>query len=270
MFVVSLYLSCMTIVKAHDSSATYLANEAVLVSNGHTKVLFDPFFHKSFNQYLLVPQKTLAAIFAGEAPFDNIDAIVISHAHGDHFAADDVARYLEKFPATKLVAPQQAIKTLQVLPNVGTISSQLIPITLAFNDSPKTMQIGNITFEGVRIPHAGWPGRANIENIVFRVTLVDDKKGAITVMHMGDADPNDDHYLPYKDHWTARKTHMAFPPYWFFYSMEGNYILDELLNAHEHVGIHVPTIVPKELKASGKDYFSTSGERRTINRSVTP
>jgi hypothetical protein len=53
----------------------------------------------------------------------------------------------------------------------------------------------------VRIPHAGWPGRADIENLVFRVTLKSQSE-SVTVMHMGDADDN--HYLPYKSHWQKR------------------------------------------------------------------
>lgn len=275
--------------KAHEPSATYLANESVLVSNGHSKVLFDPFFHNNYGQYQLVPAETLKQVFAGQAPFDNIDAIVISHAHGDHFAADEVLRYLSLYPSTKLIAPQQAINELTALDGAEKISSQLYPVKLAFNQAPQQIALGELIFEGVRIPHAGWPGRADIENIVFRVTLpnieepnsknLNDKarsetrsasetnnsqKESITVMHMGDADANDDHYLPFKAHWQSRETDMAFPPYWFFYQLEGNYILEELINAKQHVGVHVPMKVPKRLQESGKDYFSEPGEQRSV------
>ncbi|MDT0596374.1 MBL fold metallo-hydrolase [Glaciecola petra] len=255
-------------VKAHEPSATYLANESVLVTNGNSKVLFDPFFHNNYGQYQLVPAETLKKVFAGQAPFDDIDAIVISHAHGDHFAADEVLRYLSLYPKTKLVAPQQAIDELRALTGADKVSSQLYEVKLAFNQAPQQIELGEMVFEGVRIPHAGWPGRADIENIVFRVTLsnteADKKNENITVMHMGDADANDDHYLPFKAHWQSRETDLAFPPYWFFYQLEGNYILDELINAKQHVGVHVPMQVPKRLKETGKDYFSKSGEQRTI------
>jgi L-ascorbate metabolism protein UlaG (beta-lactamase superfamily) len=33
---------------AHQVSVTYVANEAVLITNGDKKVLFDPFFSSSF------------------------------------------------------------------------------------------------------------------------------------------------------------------------------------------------------------------------------
>lgn len=254
-------------VYAHDSNATYIANEAVLVQHGTKKILFDPFFHQNFGLYQLVPDVLKKEIFAGQAPFDNIDAIVISHAHGDHFAADEVLEYLQKYKNTQLIAPQQAIDQLLVLQGVDDIKPQLTGVKMAFNEAPKNIEVAELLIEAVRIPHAGWPSRANIENIVFRITLGDaDVKSdaSLSVMHMGDADPDDNHYLPYKSHWQARKTDVAFPPYWFFSSLEGNYILDELVNADRTIGIHVPMKVPKLLKESGKDYFSVPRETRRL------
>jgi hypothetical protein len=82
---------------------------------------------------------------------------------------------------------------------------------------------------------------------------------------MGDADPNDSHFKPYKDHWMAQRTHTAFPPYWFFSSREGNNILNTRINADHHIGVHVPSSVPAGLKASGLDYFAIPGEKRKVN-----
>ncbi len=53
----------------------------------------------------------------------------------------------------------------------------------------------------IRIPHAGWPERASVSNLVFRITLDNN----VTIMHMGDADSNDEHFQPYKDYWQKTK-----------------------------------------------------------------
>ena len=248
---------------AHESfqTATYLGNEAVLVTGTKSKVLFDPFFHNNFGQYQLVPEDIRSAIMQGNAPYDDIDVIVISHAHGDHFAADDVLAYLLAFPNTKLVAPQQAVDALTELKNSQAIMPQVLSVKLALGDKPTQILVGDITIQAVRIPHAGWPGRANVENLVFRVALDDD----LTVMHMGDADANDNHFLPYKTFWQERISDTAFPPYWFFSSAEGNDILEIIINAREHIGVHVPMLVPKSLKKGTKDYFSKPGEKRKIS-----
>lgn len=247
----------------NTTSVQYLGNEALLFTDGDRKVLFDPFFHNNYGSYQLVPESILKAIFSGEAPFDNVTAIVVSHAHGDHFAASDVAKYLAKYPKTKLVAPSQA--TEKVLSENPDVASQLVEIKLEFGDKPVTNVVGDgvqaLTIDSVRIPHAGWPKRQDVENLVHRVTLPSGK----TVLHMGDADPIDVHFSPFAEHWRARQSDMAFPPYWFFVSPEGPTILKKRINALKSVGVHVPTSVPVTLQQSGGDYFSAPGEVRKLN-----
>lgn len=258
-----LVISVTNKVMAHEATATYLANEAILIENDGAKVLFDPFFHKTFGVYQPLLEHTKQAVFESKPPFNEINVIAISHAHADHFAADVVLEYLLRYPDTLLVAPEQAIVELQQLPGAENISKQLVSVKLDFNDPPKTLNIAGFIFEAVRIPHAGWPGRADIQNIVWRVTFKNNDS-PVTIMHMGDADPNDDHYIPYKKHWQSRQTDTAFPPYWFYSSAEGEDILSDIINAKHSIGIHVPMDVPKQLKAMDKDYFSKPGESRKV------
>lgn len=239
-----------------NSYVKYLGNEALFIKVDETKVLFDPFFHDNIRIYQLVPDFLKNKITKGIAPFNNINAIFISHAHRDHFDVNEVVQYLLTFPQTKLVAPQQAIDTINThVTKIKAAISQnrLIAVKLGFGDQPWQFQLENLTIDAVRIPHAGWPSRAEVENIVFRVTLNDSS----TIMHMGDADPDDDHYLPYKFFWQKKITDINFPPYWFLYSAEGRDILDNIIGAKENIGIHVPMEVPKQLTQSGRSYFST-------------
>jgi L-ascorbate metabolism protein UlaG (beta-lactamase superfamily) len=262
---VCLIICSQCVVMAHQASITYVANEAVLITNGNKKVLFDPFFHQAFGTYQLVPEKTKKAIFNSTPPYDNLTAIIISHAHGDHFAADDVLRYLQKHPKTQLIAPQQAVTELRALDGIIQILPQVTSVKLAFNQTPKSIEVAGLLVDVVRIPHAGWPSRAGIENLVFRVTLTH-LDTSITVMHMGDADPDADHYLPFKDHWQKRVSDTALPPYWFYFSAEGRDILSNILNTKNSIGIHVPIAIPRQLKSSGQNYFSLPGEVRKINQ----
>lgn len=245
-------------------SATYLGNEGVLVSTDAGKVLFDPFFHNNYGSYQLVPADIREAIFAGEAPYDDITAIVISHAHGDHFSAEDSLSYLQRNAMTKLVAPKQAIDLVMNLEGSDAITSQLIAVELKVGDKPKRHVLGEIEVESVRIPHAGWPARKDVSNLVHRVSF----GGNVSVIHMGDADPNDIHFKPYKHHWDGSKSNLAFPPYWFFTSEQGQMILSDRINAEKSIGVHVPTDVPDDLKDSGGDYFSKPGEQRDIGQGV--
>jgi len=249
---------------SHDqqATATYLGNEGVMVQNGDSKIVFDPFFHNDYGHYQLVPEELRQALFNNQVPYDNIDAIFVSHAHGDHFAADDMLKYLSSHPHTKFIAPNQAVDKLAALEGSSSIMKQIISINLTYGDDPKIIKLDNILIEAVRIPHAGWPSpsRASISNLVFRVTLDD----TVTVMHMGDADPNDVHFKPYKEYWQNNLTNTAFPPYWFFASKQGPFILNERINTEQSVGIHVPVNVPDSLIKTGETYFSKPTEKKDV------
>lgn len=238
--------------------ATYLGNEGLLIQYRETKVLFDPFFHNSFNTYHLVPEHIRRAIFSGEAPYNDITAIFVSHAHGDHFAAQDLQRYLRLFPDTTLIAPSQAIEQIQL---EETSSDRIMSIGLAYQDPVESHTLGSVKFNAVRIPHAGWPQRADVANILYQVTLAD----ALTVVHMGDADPDDEHFAPLAAMWQNTPVDTAFPPYWFFVSRQGPTILEQRVMAKQNIGIHVPIKVPFDLFQSGQQYFTEPGKTTTLD-----
>ena len=260
---------------AHDqhshASAEYIANSAILVESGPTKILFDPIFDKDYGQYQLVAPETQTLMMAGLPPFDGVDAVFVSHAHGDHFAAKPIVEYILAHPDVKVVLPRQAIEMINE-DVIGleawddSVIARLIVVDMEAGDAPRTITFGDITATAVRIPHAGWPApaRAAVQNMVYRVTLGSKNSGAETVMHMGDADPNRQHFTPHKHHWEERRTDTAFPPYWFLTSEQGRDILTEDMNVANSTGVHVPKKVPDALAVSGADYFSVPGETREV------
>ena len=250
---------------AHDrhAKATYLANEAVLVTNGDIKIMFDPLFGEGFGAYPMVPAPMLAKIMNGEAPFDGIDGVFVSHVHGDHFAAEDMITYMERHKNVRLFVPAQAIERMKSLkPRDMSIFDRITTFKMNAGEPAISFSSNDITVGAVRIPHSG--NRPHIENMVFRVTLGVENEGSITVMHMGDADVDDRHFAPYGKFWQKLQTDHAFPPYWFVNSSQGRKILNTRINAKAFTGTHVPIKVPLNLRFGGHDYFSKSGEIRTI------
>ncbi len=245
---------------ASQGKVTYLGNEALLIQSGEVKLLFDPFFHRDYGYYQLVPDQMRTDIFEGKAPFNNINAIFVSHAHGDHFSADDMMMYLQRWPNVHLYAPAQAVRSLRMQAGFESVVARVTGVSLEFGDPVWRLRQGKLEIDAVRIPHSGWPARAKVENIVFRVKV--DKE--IMVTHLGDADANVDHYLRYRDHWHEEPTDVAFPPYWFKGNPTGHKILHEYMNAKRAIGIHVPRKVPPQLKSSGEEFFSRPGEEAEI------
>ncbi|MCG8413784.1 MAG: MBL fold metallo-hydrolase [Pseudomonadales bacterium] len=254
--------------QAVAQEAYYLANEGVMVTDGETKILFDPLYPESYGQYLLVPDEVRNAIFAGEAPFDDIDAVFVSHFHGDHFSAEDSLALLQAQSNVALYAPQQAVLGMRTIATdeQESVFDRVHAVSLQYKDAPVTLRMDNLLVEAVRIPHSGWPtGRVDVENIVWRVTLNDNT----TVVHMGDADPNDVHFALNPEYWGRVTPNAAFPPYWFFASDAGQGILENRVGARRNVGVHVPVQIPgspmaRPIELRSADLFTRPGETRSL------
>lgn len=251
-----------------SADVQYLANEGVMVSYQDSKILFDPLFDNSYNTYQMVPEATRSAILAGTAPFDMVDAVFISHYHGDHFSASGLLELLRRQTALRLYAPMQAVTAMREVASTADEDSfaRVTGLDLMYGDSPIQIKTDDITIDAVHIPHSGWPtARTDVQNIAFRVTLA----GESTIVHLGDSDAKLVHFAGDEDYWAEIETDLALPPYWFFLSRDGNEILEDQIGAEQAIGIHAPDSfrnsaeIPADLR--GYDFFINPGERRQIS-----
>lgn len=257
---------CATAAGQETTSVQYLANEGVMITHGDTKILFDPLFENSYNRYRLVPKEMRDAIFAGQAPYDGVDAVFISHSHGDHFSASEVVRLLRERQQILLYTPAQAVAEMRQIatPDNEAIFERVTTFDIEYGDAPVFVRQDGLLIEALCIPHAGWPtARTDVQNIAFRVTLEETS----TVLHLGDSDARLVHFEQDEAYWDERQVDFALPPYWFFLSEDGREILDGRVHARNSVGIHVPvrfsedpSSMPGELL--GEDLFHQPGEGR--------
>ena len=227
-----------------------------------------PLFHYERDIYDRVPTEVEAALLAGIEPWDGIEAVFISHHHGDHFDPATILELLRAQQTIELFGPEQAaaaIRELVVDPG-DPLLQRVHGLSLENGMASTDIVFGPLLVEAVRIRHSGWPNRhTDIENIVFRVTL----DNGTTVMHFGDADVEDAHFAKSPEHWTERHSHLAMPPYWFFLSNEGRRILQDRIGADDVIGMHVPTDVPDDPASRHEslqdvDLFTKPGETRTL------
>ena len=243
----------------------YLANEGVMITHEDTKILFDPLYNNGFGTYQMVPDDVRESMFAGSFPFDGVDAVFVSHFHGDHFSADDMLRLMRANTGIRLYAPTQAVTGMREASEYSDqdVFDRVTGLDMEYGDTPMRIEAGALLIEAAFIPHAGWPTRrTDVQNLAFRVTLDDTS----TVLHMGDADPRLVHFQADEDYWEERVVDLALPPYWFFSSDDGVEILENRLTVINSIGIHVPaefsnaSNIPGEL--AGNDLFTHPGEGR--------
>lgn len=267
----ALALGVTVIAQAGDNPTSrihYLGNAGVMAEHGETRILFDPLFQEDYNEYELVPPDMQRALLAGAAPWDGVDAVFVSHYHEDHFDPALILAYLKAHPAIELYAPAQAALGLHeaASPADAGIFGRVHGLALAYGDAPLRIEMGGLLIEALFIPHSGWPGsNTEVENLAFRVTL----DNVTTVTHLGDADGDVVHFAGSAAYWEQRRTHLALPPYWFFYGADKGSDLLHGLNADRAVGVHVPKNVPDESGARpaelrGIDLLTRPGESRDI------
>ncbi len=250
---------------AHDhATAHYIGNEGVMVERGDTKILFDAFYAESYGQYALVPSDISDAMTSGAAPFDGVDAIFISHVHGDHFSPEPAIAYMRAQTDVVMFAPEQVRDSL-LEAGVDTgdpLMARVHAFALEPGDTGKTISHGAIDIDVVSVPHAG--NRPHIQNYAWRVTLDEDT----TVVHLGDADTAISNFSRHQAHFDAKTTNTAFPPYWFVGDDNGELILSDIIKAKQTIGIHVPKRAAgngDQWRARfGGDLFTDPGETRAI------
>jgi len=188
-------------VKPGELQVTYLGNEGFLVHSGSQTILLDALFGTGLPDYDRVPVTTVNDIETGKSPFTNINALLISHIHPDHFDLPSTVRFLRSHPATVVVAPGQVSEQIRkALAGDPRVLSRIHTAPLAE---------GSITAHdegGVRI--GSFPLRhGNLENAAYLVVL-----NGRTVLHIGDAD------LPMSNlsqfGLSRRDIDVAFVPFW--------------------------------------------------------
>ncbi len=249
---------------AHGGCARYLGNEGVLVRHADTSVLFDAFYSKSFGQYALVSDDDVAGMLAGEPPYDGVDALFVSHVHGDHFSPTPTRRFLEAQPDIRLFGTPQVAAALKQAGAGEDILERITVFDLDEDDAAALASVGDVTISVVAVPHSGGPRMADIQNLSFRVTLGDGP----TVAHMGDAGVVHANFARHESHWLGVDLDVAFPPYWLLRSAAGQRIVDDFLDAGRVIGVHVPASAQGRGDALrddlGFDVFTDPGETRRL------
>jgi hypothetical protein len=162
--------------------ATYIANMGAMIERGDTRIVFDPLFHYEHDTYQRVPAEIEAALLSGAEPWNSIDAVFISHHHGDHFDPAMILKLLRAHPAIELFGPEQAAAAIrELVPDPeDPLLHRVHGLSLENGMAATDINFGPLLVEAIRIRHAGWPDyNADVENIVFRVTLDNET----TVMH---------------------------------------------------------------------------------------
>jgi L-ascorbate metabolism protein UlaG (beta-lactamase superfamily) len=183
---------------------TYVGNSGFLITTSHKKILIDAVFRGIDHVYTL-PEDIQNGISSAEPPFDDIDLILVSHSHRDHFDSGLVLQYLKNNPDT-IFASQTRIAS-----QYSTLDNQIVYLDPAPGE-PVQADIGGIQVEALALSHGeGQPG-----NIGFVITVDD-----IKVFFSGDFDMSQVSFEEFRAYGLPEQNiDLAFLPHFYFTSDE--------------------------------------------------
>ncbi|MBI4878809.1 MAG: MBL fold metallo-hydrolase [Planctomycetes bacterium] len=175
-------------------AVTYLANEGFLIESGSTKLLIDALFDDETIEYCDVPDSALRArMEAAQGLFSDVDLVLVTHAHVDHFDPRCVLAHLRSNARATLVCPSPAAAAMQA-ERLGDSETAQRTRAPALEPGRSVDLVENeIRLTAMRLRHGRYlvmdeeTGRQydrheKVENLAYLVDL-----GRWRILHLGDA-----------------------------------------------------------------------------------
>jgi L-ascorbate metabolism protein UlaG (beta-lactamase superfamily) len=160
---------------------TFIANAGFLITSQSKKVLIDALFNQGMG-FGQPSKEILEKLKNAQPPFDDVDLVLVTHSHPDHFNARFIIEHLESNQKAVFVAPKQVINNIEVYLEESSenIINRIMEIT------PEWKTCIGLTINGIElkviglqhwIPHLGAP---YINGYICTI-------GGKNVLHIGDA-----------------------------------------------------------------------------------
>ncbi len=214
------------------ASITFLANEGVLLAGGGRKVLIDALFGDYGPAFARPADSTQRQLEQARSPFDSVNVILVTHRHGDHFGAREMALHLQASPTTTLVAPSQVIDSLQQYAPARQLAPARLQGKSVQAGTRRRETINGVTIELLGIPHGGGVLRRQPEHLGYVVDI-----GGRRILHVGDTGTEEEAFAALRLD-TAR-IDVALLPIGMIEGAEGRRIVSTWIKPRQIVEIHL-------------------------------
>jgi L-ascorbate metabolism protein UlaG (beta-lactamase superfamily) len=177
---------------SNNCTVTYIANEGFLIETSAHKVLIDALFGDIKGNWCDQPNDSISNLMIkGLSPFDNIDAVLVTHYHSDHFNERMVTDFLINNPKAVLICPNQVDDLLKRNTDYSKVSKRINSFK-SENLLDTTIEIDNISFKVMRFDHGKYfikdsiSGKTNniheeVQNLGYLIEME-----GFTILHTGD------------------------------------------------------------------------------------
>lgn len=217
---------------------TYVANAGVLLEIESKKIMIDGLCNTDIPIYKNTPEAIRSQIVNGVSPFDNIDLMLFTHHHADHFDPESTREFLKNNTNASVISTSEVIGALgEIEPDAR--SSRLIGINIMPGDT-RTTQLDGITVTAIATRHDGRE-YDDVHNFAFLIEICGRK-----VLHVGDAKPVKENFM---DAGLAdQKIDLLIAPFPYIGLSTARSIIESYIKPAKIMAIHMPY---RELDSNG-------------------
>ena len=235
---------------------TYIANEGVLIESGEQKVIIDALFDKFYEPYLHPTEEMLESMIAGEAPYNDVNLLLSTHIHRDHFAPTVTGRFLKGHPETQLISSAQLAKSVaEDYAEGAAVSKQLEGIVRDAEIHER--EANGVKIQAFFIYHSGGSRTRSIENLAYVVEV-----GGKRILHLGDSDMNPERFAELN--LKSMNIDIALVPYWYMADETGIGIINDSIQPKHLLGIHFPRVGSPAAEKSIAENFPEAHVLKTV------
>jgi L-ascorbate metabolism protein UlaG (beta-lactamase superfamily) len=206
----------------------YVANSGMLVTVSGRRLLIDAPIRDGIAPYPISSPDERARLEGARAPYDNVDAILITHWHDDHFSAAAVAAHLQANPRALFVSSPQVVE--QLLAAAPAVAASRLRSVLPAPGAAHRLDVGGVPVHVLRIRHN--PSRRFPEQHVG--FLIGDRD---PVLHVGDAEPAADNFSVLK---TMPAIDVSLLPFWYLSDDGNRRMVVDAIRPRRVVAMHAP------------------------------
>ena len=165
---------------------TYITNAGFLIEYESKKILIDALH--SWPNFQSTPDDVFNDMRAAKPPFEDIDLVLVTHPHPDHFNPDMIELFLANNMQTKLIAPPVAVELLKITAPERFekfVENQIIMVDIGVGEVLELSEKG-VDLKVFGLEHGG---PSNMLNFGFIINI-DDK----TLMHEGDSNISNEYF----------------------------------------------------------------------------
>lgn len=220
---------------------TYIANEGVLVSSGGHQVLIDGLHRRYSPAYAFPPDGLREKLENARRPYDDIDLVLVSHFHGDHFHAESVGMHLLNNPKAKLASSPQVVNSvLGSYSEAEKIKTRAIVVKHEWKRS-EDIEINGVKVRFLGLRHGSERFKA-MENLGHLIEV-----GGKKFLHIGDADMTAENFAVHR--LAEENIDVAFIPFWFLQSAKGRGLVEKLFSPKNIIAVHISPSDASKVKA---------------------